>query len=295
MLKKILVFIAAVTTAGFYACDKIEGPTRETVVVNDFCQTGIEDSIVHKKVLVEDYTGHLCGNCPAAGVYLNDTLKEIYGHCLVVISVHAGFFAHVCPNSPCPGDQPAGSFLTNFTTPVSESWNTFFGITGNPKGMIDRVGYSNGTHSKAYNAWAPAIAGELAKAADARLTISNTYNTQNRSLNVTVDAEFINALTGDHKLQVVLTEDSIVDWQEWYNHNPVYVSDYVHHHVLRDALNFTWGETIVTGAAAAGTSVEKNYNYTVSNLWNADRCSVVAFIYNDVTKEVIQVEEARIN
>lgn len=293
-MKKIFFASAFIALLGFYACDKIDGPKREEVVVNDFCQTGIADSVTHKKVLVEDYTGHLCGNCPAAGVYLNDTLKEIYGHCIVVVSVHAGFFSHVCPNSPCPGNQPAGSFLTNFSTATGEAWNTFFGITGNPKGMVDRTGYSSGTHSKAYNAWAPAIAAELAKAADASLTIDPNFNDANRSLSVNVNTTFLNALSGDYKLQVVLTEDSLIDWQEWYNHSPEFVEDYVHHHVLRDAINSTWGEDIVTGNAGAGTSVVKNYSYTVNNAWNADHCSVVAFVYNAATYEVIQVEEAEI-
>ena len=131
----------------FNSCDKVESPYREPVTVNDFCKTGIEDSVVHRKVLAEDYTGHLCGNCPAAGVYLNDTLKELYNHCLVVISVHAGFFATFCPNGfACPGNQPAGAFTTDFNTTVGSDWNTFFGITGNPKGMIDRIGFPTGTH-----------------------------------------------------------------------------------------------------------------------------------------------------
>src|SRR4051812_5513690 len=101
-MKRILLFFAL--CAPFLilliaSCDKIEAPYREPVPVNDFCTTGIEDSIPHKKVLVEDYTGHLCGNCPAAGIYLNDTLKSVYNHCLVIISVHAGFFAGTCPTA----------------------------------------------------------------------------------------------------------------------------------------------------------------------------------------------------
>ncbi len=293
-MKKILISIIVLVVTGFYACDKVDGPFKETVTVNDFCKTGIADSVIHKKVLVEDYTGHLCGNCPAAGVYLNDTLKQIYGHCLVVVSVHAGFFARVCPNSPCPGDQPAGSFLTDFRNPVGEGWNTFFGITGNPKGMVDRIGYPTGTHSKAYNAWAPAIAAEVSKAANASLEITNSYNSLNRSLSVTVKTDVINNLSGDYKLQVVLTEDSIIGWQEWYNHTPVYVPDYVHHHVLRDAINTQWGESIITGGAASGNSITKNYTYSLNNLWNPDYCNVVAFVYNATTYEVIQVEEMRV-
>ncbi len=293
-MKKISALLIVISFVFIYSCDDVDGPFKENPVVSDYCKTGIADSVTHKKVLAEDYTGHLCGNCPDAGVYLNDTLKQTYGHCLVVVSVHAGFFAHVCPNAPCPGNQPAGSFLANYSSTVGEDWNTFFGITGNPKGMVDRIGYPGGTHSKAYSAWAPAIASELTKQATAKLQINNSYNSLTRNLSSTIQSDFLSNLTGDYKLQVVLTEDSIIDWQEWYNHTPEYVPDYVHHHVLRDALNSSWGETIAAGSAAVGTSVTKNYSYTVNNNWNADYCYVVAFIYNNTSKEIIQVEEAKI-
>jgi len=116
--------------------------------------TTVVDSVVTKKVLVEDYTGHLCGNCPDAGVYLNETLKPLYNHSLVVISVHAGFFAGFNPGcAACGIGEPGGSFRTDFNTTAGTAWNTFFGITGNPKGMIDRIDYPTATHSKAYTAW----------------------------------------------------------------------------------------------------------------------------------------------
>jgi hypothetical protein len=293
---KIKYFIAVAAFALMqYGCDKVDAPYREEVVAPDFCSTGIDDSIPNKKVLVEDYTGHGCGNCPDAGIYLNDTLKPLYNHCLVVISVHAGFFAGTCPNAlvclsmPNP---PAGSFETDFNTVPGSAWNTFFGISGNPKGMVDRIDYPNGSHSKTYNAWGPAIATELEKDAKAKIKISNSFNQASNSVNVSVESEFVDNLQGDYKLQVVITEDSLIDWQLWYNHQPdEYVPDYIHRHVLRDGLNTTWGETISTGAVAKGTIVTKNYNYTINSSWNVNHCNIVAFIYDDATKEVLQVEE----
>ncbi len=289
-LKNIIISFLIVLL--YNGCDKIEGPYREAVVVNDFCTTGIEDSIPSRKVLVEDYTGHLCGNCPAAGVYLNDTLKALYGHCLVVISVHAGFFAGTCPTAiACPGNQPSGSFTTDFTTPAGNAWNTFFGITGNPKGMINRIDYPGGTHSKALTAWSSAVASELAKPVNAKVEITNTFNVASNSVSIAVKSDFLEDLPGDYKLQVVITEDNLIDWQVWYNHTPEFVPDYVHHHVLRDVVNSTWGEDIATGGVTAGTSVTKNYTKNLNSTWVADECNIVAFIYKSDTYEVIEVSE----
>lgn len=280
----------------YSSCDKIEAPFRENIVVSDFCATGIEDSVVHKKVLVEDYTGHLCGDCPYAGVYLNDTLKPLYNHCLVVISVHAGFFAGVCPGAfACHGDEPPGAFTSDYNSVAGSAWNTFFAITGNPKGMINRIDYPS-AHSKGYKAWAPAIASELEKSAQASINITNSFNAASNSVNVSVKTKLITSLTGEYKLQVVITEDSLIDWQVWYPPvTPEFDSTYNHRHVLRDAINSTWGETLMNGTLPAGDSFTKNYNYTINANWNVNHCSIVAFLYKADTYEVVQVEEAPVN
>jgi hypothetical protein len=72
-------------------CDEITGLKRQPVVTSP--PPG--DSVV-KKVLVEDYTGHTCGNCPAAARMLNDTIKPLYGDRLIVLGIHAGYFAEPC-------------------------------------------------------------------------------------------------------------------------------------------------------------------------------------------------------
>jgi hypothetical protein len=295
-MKKIFPLLLIVVAFSFSTCDKIEAPYREEVVAPDFCATGIDDSIPSRKVLVEDYTGHLCGNCPYAGIYLNDSLKSIYNHCLVVISVHAGFFAGVCPGAfACLPSAPPGSFTTDFNTTPGSAWNTFFGISGNPKGMINRIDYPTGGHSKGYTAWGAAVATELEKPATAKIKITNVFNASTNSVSVEVQSDFVADLTGDYKLQVVITEDSLIDWQVWYP--PAieeFDSTYIHHHVLRDALNSTWGEDIATGSVTAGTSVTKNYSYTINSSWKNEHCAIVAFIYNAATYEIIQVEEASV-
>ena len=276
----------------FDACDKINAPYREEFIINDFCATGIEDSMIHRKVLVEDFTGHLCGRCPAGGVYLNDSLKQLYDHCLVVISIHAGFFATLCPNGlACPGGQPGGSFTTDFNTVAGTDWYNFFDMTTNPNALINRIDYPAGSHSKSVSAWASTISNQLSTKADAKITIENAYSGSIRSIHITIKTNFLSNLTGNYKLQVVLTEDSIIDWQEWYLHTPLYVPDYNHRHVMRAAINSSWGELIASGPVSIGDALTKTYDYTIPNNWNADHCNVVAFVYNDLTKEVLQVEE----
>ena len=79
--------------------------------------------------------------------------------------------------------------------------------------------------------------------------------------------------------------------------------NYVHRHVLRDGISSnSWGETIISGAIAAGDTAVKNYQYTLPLTFpatngiapNENLCYVVAYIYDAATYEIIQVEEKKI-
>ena len=94
-MKKIISILVTGLIVSVYSCDKIEGPTRESVSVDTTCQFTEDNSVPEKKVLVEDYTGHNCGNCPAGGVILNDSMRAKYGDRMVAIAVHAGDYAKI--------------------------------------------------------------------------------------------------------------------------------------------------------------------------------------------------------
>ena len=77
-------------------------------------------------------------------------------------------------------------------------------------------------------------------------------------------------------LQLLHTESSIVALQSMpdgsVNH------EYVHSHVLRTAINGTWGEPF---EAVQGTTVSKVFTLKLNPTWNTDQLSMVAFVYNN--------------
>ncbi len=277
------------------SCDFVTIPEQAGTTVDTTTST------VKHKVLIEDYTGHKCTACPPAAVTAN-TIIANNGENVIAIGVHAGFFA-----SPMTtGTQ----YLQDFRTTAGTAYDTYFGISaiGNPNGMINRKDYTASTtvHVKSYGTWAAEVAAELAKPALAKIEFSNTYNTTTRILNCTVNATFLyDTLSGGpYKLTAMIVQDSIVADQL---DAGVYVPTYVHRHVLRDNINVngTWGDDLVTGTLVANTVISKNYVYTLpatypaaggpsSTVCDANHCYVVAFIYNDATKEILQVEEAKI-
>lgn len=290
------------------ACDKIDAPYREqtavgvtylsddAVVINgDTLEFPADNTTPEKHVLIEDYTGILCGNCPYAGLKLNDTLKPLFGDRLVAMAVHAGFFADPCPQGlACSGSQPAGALETDFRTAVGDAWDTKFGNSnaGNPNGLVDRIGYPTNQQVKFPNQWRGLIENRLLESTPFRLRIQTEFVDASREVKVAVQSENVAALNATYKLQVVITEDSLVDWQVWYPpRTPEYDPSFLHRHVLRSSLNSEFGEKIYEGTVAAGDKVLRGYSATLPAGQVAAHCYAIAFIYNADTYEVLQVAE----
>lgn len=295
MKNYILLLFTCCTALFIQSCDYVSNP-YETITAAG----GPGDSTVHeRRVLVEDYTGHKCTACPPAAVAAQQLINT-FGEKVIVVGVHAGFFA----TPTTPAGAPAGSYLVDFRTAAGTAYDspTYFGISseGNPNGMINRKDYdgTSTAHIKSYSSWPTEVASLLAIPPVADLTITNVYNAGTRSLSINLVSEFISdtLLSGSYSLIVMITQDSIIDWQL---NNGVHVPDYVHRHVLRDNVNGTWGESLVSGTITPGAPITKNYVYTLpaaylGNTCDALHCHVVAFIYNTANYEVIQAAEAKV-
>jgi len=298
-MKKVLfpllcfLFIATVL---FQSCDKATPPFRETISIDTSCSFSPLGGGADRKILVEEFTGHLCGNCPPTSIYISDTLKPRYGDSVVVIAIHAKYFADVCPGAAaCSGSLPPNSFTKDFRCDAGEKWYEFYNSAlTNPICMVNSVGYPT-SHLKSKSQLAGLVNGQLAaNVARACIRIQNTYNESSRRLSSCIESKFLTYLSDTFKLQAVLTEDSIVNWQLWYGHTPESDSTFIFHHMLRGTMNTNFGTVLTSGSVTPDSTVKTGFFYDIPSDWNADQVHVVAFIYNDATKEVIQVEEAKI-
>jgi len=260
------------------SCDKVSPPYVES---RDYCSG-------NKKVLLEDYTGHGCVNCPGAAVLAHE-LKEQFCDRIVIIGVHAGYFAQ-----PDFGGDPL--FSADFTTEAGNTWDSFFGNSslGNPNGLIDRVQGATGY------VFYPAVWGEtidplLTQPALALITINNNFDVDSKTLSTTIKTNFQTDLIGNYKLIVCVTQDNIIAPQknndEEIGETPI-DENYVHNHVLRMAINGAWGENLNTsGTVVTNNIYEKTYTQLFANDWVPEDCHIVAFVYEEDTKTVLQVEE----
>ena len=268
------------------ACDKVDRPFLEDTEG----KCGIDlPSLPIRKILVEDFTGHTCGNCPRAAEAA-ESLKEIYCDHIVTIATHIGWFAKTKSNSD-------SSYAYDFTTQIGDELDTYFGVDGQglPRGMVNRTEVDNKL-ILAYGSWGTGVEALVGLAADMDITIENEYEEATRTVTTKVTSGFINNLSGTFNVVVVITEDSIINWQKDYD--PALPDDnlefYVHRHALRGSFNGAWGDEVGTGDVGAGTSVEKTYSMVLPDEWVESRCSVVAYVYEKTSKEVIEAEEEHV-
>lgn len=278
------------------SCDKIDDPFPDTGTSNidTTSEHNFENpdlTTLKRRILLEDYTGHTCGNCPSAALTAA-TVKSTFGSQVYIMAVHAGFFAE-----PYGGGN---KFTSDYRTEVGEEWNTDFAVTGNPKGMVSRVEYNSATvlDPSAWNSAASILSGDSPLF---DIQMESEFSESENSFSLTVGSYIVNDISGNYNLSVCLIEDSIIDWQKNYDPggDPAYASpeeeNYIHQHMLRDNINSgTYGENIITGSALGDTWVITSYDYTLDSEWNPDHCSIIAFISDATNKEILQVGEIHV-
>jgi len=262
-------------------CDKIEGPYGTTAGGGP-----VGGDTIVQNVLLEDFTGHTCQACPNAHREAT-RLHDIYGDRLIILALHADFWA-----DPYPAGAPY--FTYDFRNPTSTAIATDFNVIGQPfpKGMVQRM-LNPGTSDQLildWAGWESKTDQWINTVAKAGIEITTSYDNGNRNITADVDLKVVSDLTDPVSLAVYFVEDSIVNWQKDGSTN---VQNYIHRHVLRGTLNGTYGEDL--GSLTAGTELTKSYTGQLTPA-DADAAHVyiVAILTNNVTKEVVQVEEVKL-
>lgn len=280
-MKKLSSIIAtAFLMFGFASCDVIEEPYKKD---NNGGGEEPNPEVVVKHVLLEDYTGVNCPNCPNAGQIALD-IQEQYNHQVIVLGVHAGLAEmNVLP--------PTIPTFIDFRTPEGTEWYTHFGFDTNPIGTINRK--SNGTtYGYGWGDWSETVANVLQEEAMLEMSTEIEYNEATRNLKVDVKSEFLVEMPDTYSLTVCIMEDSIVAAQNQQGHGVI--PDYVHRHVFRTTMNGAWGDDINAEPIAPEDEIVISYTTTLNEAYNADQCYIIAYVSNSNTKEILQVIEKKI-
>ena len=199
-----------------------------------------------KGVLLEEFTGIYCPNCPDGHKVAAELLlaQPDYFH---AISVHAGAFA-------TPRTDVAPDYITDEGTTL----NDYFNVTSYPSGMINRRAFDGATAVYGRSIWASYAKIVNKEIAPVNLWIQSSYDKDTHLLTVDVEGYFTETIDEQTALTVALTQSNI--------HGPQYntgglVEDYEHKHMLRDYLTPMWGDVLTN--STAGTYFVKQYQYDV--------------------------------
>ncbi|MCR5037606.1 MAG: Omp28 family outer membrane lipoprotein [Bacteroidales bacterium] len=283
-MKRISLLLAtAAVILGMMSCDKLKEPyiiepiveESDTIPLTPEDIANFDGKLV---VLLEDYTGVKCNNCPAAAEIALQLQEQNEGH-LVVLGVH--------PKTPL--QNPAGGF-PDFRTDDGHEWNTDFNIGAYPSGLVNRTGGVLGAAQ-----WTTAVNSYMGAEAPVRLIVKTNYFDSDRTLQISVHSKFLQTIESNNVLLTVcMMEDSIVGKQT----TPEgVVEDYMHRHVFRGTADGqTWGSILDINAdyMEAGREFVTNMKFTLSDEYNADQFYIVAFISNNTTKEVLMAAETKI-
>lgn len=255
-----------------FACDKIDDPLKENPNV------GGNNGEVVKKVLLEEFTGVRCNNCPAATEKAH-SLVSLYGEQLILVSIHASDLAE--PDSKHPDD---------FTTDEGDQLFSDFSLFGVPVGFVDRTGYDDQSIIKLSGQWAPAIEEQLEDPAKLQLSLTEAdYNGSTGQLDIQVELEALEDLPAEsYMLSIYLLENDIIAPQTLADKSVN--ENYEHDHLFRTSFHGTYGKEISTTGYMIGDKADFTESIILNNSWVKGNCEVVAFVYRKSNYEILQSE-----
>ena len=263
------------------ACDEIDEQDRfQKVEIASGGESGGEGGgegtgFGAKNVLIEDFTGQRCSNCPLAANTIS-TLQTSFGHDRVIpVAIHGGDLTMAAP--------------TGLANAIGNTYTAERGVSSKPKGEVDRTGQLLDQEK-----WGTAVLERIAMTAHVKLGVENiAFDADSRELSFSVKTAA--DLTGAQGLlQVWLTESHIHTYQKTPDPNrfPQYPAsgndhNYEHNHVLRACVSAKDGDALTL---VAGGSETRTYKYILDADWVADNMSVIVIAYN-AAEGVLQVIE----
>lgn len=240
----------------------------------------------NKIVILEEYTGIYCVNCPDGHKVANTYKASKPKGSVILVNIHTSSFADATPDyRTADGDAIARIPGT--------------GITGYPQGSINRHDFGSGSTAMSRSKWASSANTILSQASPVNVAVRANINPATRELEVEVKAYYTAAETVENKLTVMLIEDSLYSDQVGDTYYPEMVTPagYTHLHMLRDVITpAATGELI--SPTTKGTTITKKYTATIPADYkgvkaNIKNMSVVAFVAQG-NKEILSGAEAHV-
>ncbi len=234
---------------GMTSCDNIAEDERVTYVAP------VE---VSKHVLIEDFTGQRCLNCPTATETIHQ-LQETYGNTKVIaVGLYSGEFGKKVDGTLLPLTTETGCYYY-------EHWE----VEQQPCLNVDRNGLTSDN-----GILQTRVAAALTAKTPVTIEPTVAYDEATRQANIMVETVSAETLA-NARLQVWVIEDGIVSPQIM----PTGKTDknYVHNHVFRTTVTDRDGKAITLDA---NKQVKETFSVAIDDSWEAKNVSIVVFVFN---------------
>ena len=308
-LHQILFFLGGAAML-FTSCDKIDHPYEKVTSINldttlypngtwnDYLEneypTFSQNTNTNVNVLIEDYTGHTCLNCPTAADIAHN-IHENSPNRVFVASIHIDPGATMSFQQAYPSDP---KYFTDHTNPDAVAYGVKFqngyNFFGNPQGTVNRK--TVGGNMFAFTGTWQSRTSDILNANNLKVNIQSVFNyyqsTNGGYLHVELEKKTSEAIEMNTVVYVI--QDSLVDWQkmpdnsdkEFYTHRDKH---------LGSIDNNAFGVTAFKADAVAGDKVILDYSYKLPTGLDKTNMHFLVYVYDKDTYEILQVIKQKVN
>ena len=252
----------------FSSCDKIENPLKEQ---SGTCGDASIKPI--KKILVEEYTGVRCVNCPDAAEILHE-IKTDYCDYVIPMAIHVGPFATPYGENDDYRTDAGTSLANEFGNPMALPW-----------GSVNRI-VKSGTASQKPEDWRASVDILRKTEPEVNIIIENEYNETSKKVISKIKIEILKDISYKLNIGLYITEDSIVSKQSATTGS---IAEYTHRHMFRESISEVFGNEFAN-SATQGRVLEKSFTFDTDTIWEINNTQTLVFISNAETKEIVQAE-----
>jgi len=284
-MKKIVLTLAALLII-IISCNKIDTSQEVFNIISpvevspwdpEYAQTVVQ------KIYMEEFTGHFCKFCPEGARELK-ILMDV-DPTIVATAIHSTSLADPSSNI---------HFNKNYKTPMGDKICDDFGIIGLPKATINRVKIADGW-GIAPSQWRSIIASIDRNNVKAGIQLQCTVDEAKQEIEAKVAVTIIKEIPNPVQICLILQEDSIISGQV---DREDYILEYMHMHMLRAGFNGNYGTRLTpNGIVREHFKYSTTFRLSYGNSFPYSQvpvviknCSVVAYLIDMETKEVLQVE-----
>lgn len=288
----------------FTSCDKIDHPYEEVATaevdsvlypggdwqdyLDNYYPTFAENPNTSVNVLIEDYTGHTCPNCPKAATEAH-SIYENNPNRVFIASIHVDPGAYLGYQESYP-EHP--KWYTDFTNPdgieYGKEFEDGFNFNGNPSGTVNRKTVGGDMFDN-WGTW-QSRTDDILSSNNLKADIQSVFNYFESTGGGFLHAEFEKKTTDPIEMNAVVyvIQDSLVAWQTMPDNsdNEFYVHRDIH---LGSIDNNPWGIKVFDADAEDGDKVVLDYSYKLPTDIDKDNLHFLIYIYDVDTYEILQV------